>query len=524
MGQLLARLFVLSGLVVGAGAVAGGLAYAHLQDQRQQSLDRIDPALSLVNEELAAYRDEEIGVQGYALTGQSLFLALDRSGQAAISGEDRRLSALLPASSPAGKLLAGVNQRAAEWGDQFAAPSVTATASGDHSFDTPAELARGKALFNQLRQAVNALSAELTRERNAAKADLKNAISDLGILLLVVLGVVAATGVAVWAALHRVVLRSLAAVAEDARRVAAGDLTHSLGRPGPAEVADLAAAIEAMRLRILEEVHVARRTQEELAAANAELQRSNEDLEQFAYVASHDLQEPLRKVASFCQLLEQRYSDQLDERGLQYVAFAVDGAKRMQVLISDLLAFSRIGRTTERFVEVALGDAVGRAVANLSSVLDDSGSEITVEGDLPRVLGDPTLLTTLFQNLIGNAVKFRGEDPPRVRLEARAEGDRWLLSVSDNGIGIEPRFAERVFVIFQRLHGRDAYPGTGIGLALCRKIVEFHGGQIWLDTGYGPGSRLCFTLPQIPAEETPTDDPDPDVPHREPPPPDDRPG
>jgi light-regulated signal transduction histidine kinase (bacteriophytochrome) len=232
-----------------------------------------------------------------------------------------------------------------------------------------------------------------------------------------------------------------------------------------------------------------------------ELRRSNAELEQFAYVASHDLQEPLRKVASFCQLLEKRYGDKLDERGVEYIGFAVDGAKRMQVLINDLLSFSRVGRFSTVQVEVPLDTTLDIALGNLATAIEESGAEIVrLKRRLPHVSGDATLLTMLWQNLIGNAVKFRRNDsPPRIVIDCgRGTGDgqsQWLLSVTDNGIGIAEEFSDKVFVIFQRLHGRDVYTGTGLGLALCKKIVEHHGGTIWIDTSYTDGTRFEFTLP-----------------------------
>jgi light-regulated signal transduction histidine kinase (bacteriophytochrome) len=241
-----------------------------------------------------------------------------------------------------------------------------------------------------------------------------------------------------------------------------------------------------------------------------ELRRSNAELEQFAYVASHDLQEPLRKVTSFCQLLEKRYGSALDERGIEYIGFAVDGAKRMQVLINDLLTFSRVGRLTVTHATVALDTTLDTALGNLAAAIEESGAQIKRrDGPLPQVTGDATLMTMLWQNLIGNAVKFRREDhAPRVIIDCeRGTGDHdgyWVFGVTDNGIGIAPEFAEKVFVIFQRLHGRDAYAGTGIGLALCKKIVELHGGIIGIDTSNSSGTRFWFTLPITAAsDETP---------------------
>jgi light-regulated signal transduction histidine kinase (bacteriophytochrome) len=232
-----------------------------------------------------------------------------------------------------------------------------------------------------------------------------------------------------------------------------------------------------------------------LAERSEDLARSNADLEQFAYVASHDLSEPLRKVANFCQLLERQYSTQLDDRARQYIDFAVDGAKRMQVLISDLLAFSRVGRTTERFVPVDTAESVSRAISMLDDRITETGAHIEY-GGLPVVEGDPTLLTALFQNLIANAVKYRDPDePPHVRITAQRDGQFWSFTVADNGIGIDPQYAERIFTIFQRLHLRDQYGGTGIGLALCRRIVEFHRGKIWLAETAASGATFQFTIP-----------------------------
>ncbi len=250
-----------------------------------------------------------------------------------------------------------------------------------------------------------------------------------------------------------------------------------------------------MRQQLLGELGVARAARTVLETQAEVLQRSNRDLEQFAYVASHDLQEPLRKVASFCQLLERRYGDKLDERGAQYIAFAVDGAKRMQQLINDLLAFSRVGRSTEGFVGIAFGDVLSRATTTLSLSIESLQAEVTAD-ELPVVRGDPVLLTQLLTNLIGNALKFRGDEVPRLHVSAIEREADWEFACADNGIGIDPEYGEKIFVIFQRLHGRDVYEGTGIGLALCRKIVEFHGGRIWLDATVDHGTTFRFTLPK----------------------------
>jgi PAS domain S-box-containing protein len=232
-----------------------------------------------------------------------------------------------------------------------------------------------------------------------------------------------------------------------------------------------------------------------------ELEERNTELEQFAYVASHDLQEPLRMISSFLQLLERRYGEHLDETAKEYIRFAVDGAKRMQRLIQDLLVYSRVGTRGKAFQRVDLGVIVEEVLADLGTAIDESGANVKV-GELPNLQADPTQMRQLFQNIIGNALKFRSERPPEIQVSAeriRENGSPvWRVAVQDNGIGIAPEHAERIFQIFQRLHTREEYEGTGIGLAICRKIIERHGGRIWLDSHPDRGSTFYFTIPVRP--------------------------
>ena len=235
--------------------------------------------------------------------------------------------------------------------------------------------------------------------------------------------------------------------------------------------------------------------QQEATRRADDLVRSNEDLEQFAYVASHDLQEPLRMITGYLQLLADRYTGQLDEKADKYIAYAVDGAERMSGLIRDLLAFSRINTRGEGLQSTDVQEAFDWALRSLGSTIEASGAAVTHD-PLPTVRGDKSQLSQLFQNLIGNAVKFRSLDrPPQIHVSVRREQANWQFSVQDNGIGFEQQYEAKMFMIFQRLHGRGEYPGTGIGLAICKRIVERHGGHIWALGEPGHGATFVFTIP-----------------------------
>jgi PAS domain S-box-containing protein len=224
-----------------------------------------------------------------------------------------------------------------------------------------------------------------------------------------------------------------------------------------------------------------------------ELSRSNEELQQFAYVASHDLQEPLRMISSYTQLLERRYADKLDANAREFMDFIVDGAARMKQLIEDLLAYSRVGTRGREFQATSSGAALAKALANLRAAQEASGAKVTHE-EMPEVLADGAQLTQVFQNLIGNAMKFRGTEAPRIHVSAQTRDEVWVFAVRDNGIGLDPQYADRIFMMFQRLHNKTEYPGTGIGLAIVKKIVERHGGRIWVESEPGKGSTFGFTI------------------------------
>ena len=248
---------------------------------------------------------------------------------------------------------------------------------------------------------------------------------------------------------------------------------------------------------IIVDITERKQAEDRLQKALEELEYSNRELQQFAYVASHDLQEPLRMVASYVELLANRYKDKLDNDAEEFIAYAVEGATRMQRLINDLLEYSRVSSRGKTFMPTDCEEVINQVIANLQLAIEESSAVITHD-PMPVVVADRSQLGQVFQNLVGNAIKFRAEKPPEIHIGVRQRDREWEFSVRDNGIGFEPEYAERIFMIFQRLHGRSEYPGTGIGLAICKKIIERHGGRIWVKSEQGKGSVFYFTLPAKP--------------------------
>ncbi|WP_433663785.1 sensor histidine kinase [Nocardia sp. CA-128927] len=491
-------------ILVIIGTAVGAQQLAKTNRVADRIVERVQPATAETYRLQGALLNQETGIRGYAIGADDQFLAPYSDG---VRDEERAAAAIRGLLSDRPQLLAdldAVERAAADWRTGYAEPLIAAVAARGPAASDEAAAARGKATFDNLRTLFATQNADLTAEVDRDQADLKNtrAVRDAVLAGMVVAFLLAA--VALTILVRKLITRPLDYLEEASRRVADGDFDHHISAHGPADLATVAEAVEGMRRKVVAELASSRVQEAVLAAQTAELdtqtnelRRSNAELEQFAYVASHDLQEPLRKVAAFCQLLEKRYGDQLDERATQYIDYAVDGAKRMQVLINDLLTFSRVGRVIDGNVPIGLDQTLDKAMTNLSVSVEDTEMRLERPDELPKITGDPTLLTMLWQNLIGNAIKFRAPDrTPVVQLACVADGDTdgWLFSVSDNGIGIPPEFAEKVFVIFQRLHSREEYTGTGIGLALCKKIVEHHGGRIWLDTEYTGGTRFWFTL------------------------------
>ncbi|WP_431961406.1 sensor histidine kinase [Actinacidiphila sp. bgisy160] len=444
----------------------------------------------------AALVNQETGVRGYGLSGRREFLDPYTQGTADERTALGRLRPLVRGDSRAAADLDAVLRAAAAWQQLIARPVAAASATPGEPVPIATERAdEGRASFDRVRDALGVQQEHLRQARVTAGTELDAAVRLRNRVFTAIAAVIVLLAVLVFEGLRRGITRPLERLGTEVRQVTRGRFDHPVIVTGPADLRRLGGDVEAMRRRLVEELSFAERARELLAEQSAELRRSNAELEQFAYVASHDLQEPLRKVSSFTQLLQRRYGDQLDERADQYIAFAVDGANRMQTLINDLLAFSRVGRVHNQQSTVDLERIADATEEALSVALEESGAEITRD-PLPTVVGDATQLGMLWQNLISNAVKFRRpERAPRIHVAARRDGDLWRFSVTDNGIGIDPEFAEKVFVIFQRLHTKDAYPGNGIGLAMCKKIVEFHGGAIAIDPEYGPGTRMTFTLP-----------------------------
>jgi signal transduction histidine kinase len=476
----LGRSFLVLAILLVLLSVAVIVSTVRFADAGTETIDVWQPAVATSDRALADLVNQETGVRGFLLTEQRASLRPWRRYTAAYRRDRATLDRLVGRYPDLRALLTGFERRAQLWRSTVAIPAIRDAERGRQP--GTGALDAGRSAFNRIRAASARLTDGITHRAAGARATRRRWELAAGIAIGLAILVLLVTGYWLWRGLHRWVLRPVERLGEQTRHVADGQLRHRIVPYGPAEFVDLGTDVEFMRSQIVEQLARAEEIQEELRRQSAELERSNADLQQFAYVASHDLSEPLRKVSNFCQLLERQYGEQLDDRAKQYIFFAVDGAKRMQTLITDLLALSRVGRTTEAFVPVALDDVIDRMRATLAERIADTGAQLDVLTALPTVQGDASLLTSLFENLVGNALKYRREGvPPHVRISAeRHDGDEWLFTVADNGIGIESKYADRIFAVFQRLHLRDQYGGTGIGLALCRKIVEFHGGTIWL--------------------------------------------
>ncbi|NJP31380.1 sensor histidine kinase [Micromonospora thermarum] len=490
-------------------ALAGGAVAVAARNRTHIDaiLNKTGPLRVQAQEVLNALLDQETAVRGYAVSGDPADLAPYEDGVKLERERVASMRRILVDYPEIRQELGVVEERAEQWRQAVAVPVITTTRQEGTAAGQALMTEDARQRFDLVRTAVEELQFSIFQARQKSAQDVRSTSNLLVMLLIIALAVVILAGTVLLLSLDRMVIRPLSGLADQVREVADGDYRHGITGAGPAEFVRLAGDVDAMRQKIARELDEVREARERIEWVNSQLQkqaeeltRSNRDLEQFAYVASHDLQEPLRKVASFCQLLQRRYAGQLDERADQYIAFAVDGAQRMQRLINDLLAFSRIGRLTTGFTEVDLNKVMGDVAAQTEAARQYTDGELTW-GELPVIRGEEPLLTNLLANLVSNSIKFRRPDvPPKVHVSARLVGDEWEISCEDNGIGIEPEFADKIFVIFQRLHAKDAYPGTGIGLAIVKKIVEYHGGRVWVDTSLPEGTAIRFTLPALPED------------------------
>ncbi|HKH04667.1 MAG TPA: ATP-binding protein [Acidimicrobiales bacterium] len=505
--SLRSRLSILLGIVAAYIAVMLALQLFfqnRLADARDHLIFNLDPATQAVGDLRTAALDQETGIRGYALTGEESFLEPNERGEADADAALAELRSLLDDTPSLRDEVGDVARLLLEWREAVVEPTLDpATAEAATS---TAALTAGRARFDDLRAALDVLEDAVDDERRADLDQLDRSFTLVVVVVLLQVAGLIVLGVMIFVALTRQVVQPLARLGDDARQVAEGRIDHHVVGRGAPELVRLGEDVEAMRARIVEELAQLSEARAALEQQTAELVRSNDDLEQFAYVASHDLQEPLRKVSGFTQLLERRYGAGLDDRAKEYIWYANDGARRMQDLINDLLAFSRVGRTTEAFEDVDLAAVTEEVLAVFADRVEAEDATVNV-GPLPTVRGDRRLLGQVMQNLVGNALKFRRpEEPPEVDVSCTDEDGMYTITVADNGIGIAPEYADQIFTIFKRLHVKTDYEGTGIGLALAKKVVEFHGGRIWLDASRSPGATFRFSLPHRPSGDSPDAD------------------
>jgi signal transduction histidine kinase len=503
-----AAICVTVAVLLGALGIFAAITATDSNRQLDNVLDRATPMRAAGETLVSALVDQETGIRGYAISGRPDNLDPYHRGRAEEQRLVTRIDDLLrPGEDDIRASLRRVEALAGAWRAEIAEPVINAVRADGPEAGRALVAAATTTQFDALRAEIDVMQSHIQVLRMRSAVAARDASQTMVAIEIAAAAIIILAGAALMLLLDRMVSRPVVELAEQVREVAGGQYDRRITSRGSPELAGLASDVDGMRRQIaaeLTEVREARSQVEwvndQLKTQTEELTRSNRDLEQFAYVASHDLQEPLRKVASFCQLLQRRYGGQLDERADQYIGFAVDGAQRMQALINDLLAFSRIGRLTAGFTDVDLNQVLTEVKSQLEVRAGEHGKIEWAE--LPTVEGEEPLLTTLFVNLIGNSLKFARPDvPPVIRITAERDGDQWQINVRDNGIGIEAEFADKVFVIFQRLHARDAYEGTGIGLAIVKKIVEYHGGRIWLDLDVAEGTSINFTLPALVSTE-----------------------
>ncbi len=437
--------------------------------------------------------DLESGQRGFVITGKEEFLEPYFAGRKELEEHISKMRNLLSGDKRNLILLTKIESLKNDWFEKAGIPEINYRKEMNKHPETIKDVAAmleagtGKKILDQIREEFKKfikIEEDLSKNRYVAATATGVRTSLILIIFLIVSLLI---GVSASIFISQSITKPVYKLKDAASIIAKGDLTTKIDIKSDDEIGQLGSSFNKM----VEELEISR---SRLHKRAQELDRSNKELEQFAYVASHDLQEPLRMVASYMQLLERRYKGKLDSDADEFIAFASDGAKRMQTLINDLLAFSRVGTRGRDFALVDCNLTLKRSLANLQKSIADSGADITYD-PLPTVIADDIQLVQLFQNLIGNAIKFRGSEPPQVHVSAVQNENKLTFSVRDNGIGIEPEHTDRIFKVFQRLHGKDKYSGTGIGLAICKKIVERHGGQIRVESQPGSGATFHFIIP-----------------------------
>jgi signal transduction histidine kinase len=461
-------------IIVALGGIASDTDQATLEAGGYRTL------IFTVDDVRTALLDVETGMRGYALSGNAVFLEPYNSGLAAVEAELKTLTSLnlfprevaaLRVSAEAYKVWANNALDDIRGGTGLPANVRTAV------------FEEGKRRFDELRALMGQLEALAKTSFEQARASAVQGITTMRMLPWAILALVLIVMTLVRAGLMRLIVNPLKLLETSTRSLVSNQEYTPVRVASNDEIGRLQDTLN--------------HTAAALEARTQELQRSNRELEQFAYVASHDLQEPLRMVSSYTQLLAKRYKGKLDEKADIYIHYAVDGANRMGALIQDLLAYSRVGSRRQPLLPVDAGQVVAMVLNSLEVAVRESDAKLHVTA-LPTVLADAVQLHQLFQNLIGNALKFRREGTQHeVSISARACDGWWQFTVEDNGVGIHPEYFERIFVIFQRLHTRETFSGSGIGLAICKKIVEGHGGRLWVESEPERGSRFHFTLPDV---------------------------
>lgn len=504
LSSLLLRPFVLPFLllgVVGLSVIAG----VNRNAQAAREVTEAQRRLILISSLLRDTSDLETGQRGYVITGQIDFLKPYLDGLIAFQEHSAQLRAR-PATALQLRNLERATDQLSHWRRESADPEIRARRSSLPAAVRLVSSGLGRRQLDDVRGTLNGMRDRENGRLSAAVASSTRTL--LTVRLVAVAGLLLSLLLLVATALRvaRTVARHLGGLTAGAHAITAGQYERRLPRSGVHELDELGGQFHKMARAVRERELALEHSAQTLQLTNEQLSRSNRELEQFAYVASHDLQEPLRTISSYTELLARRYQGQLDSRADQYIAFTIEATGRMKTLIQDLLAFSRVRQGDRTFGPVDTGRLVAEVIGDLGAQITESGAQVQVAGPLPEVRGNTELLRHIFHNLIGNAVKFRAEGrAPRVIVSAtRSEAPQgWTFHVQDNGIGIEPQYFERIFGVFQRLHGLGQYSGSGIGLAVTRSAAEQHGGALWLDSEPGQGSTFHFRVPDQPSPRRP---------------------